>query len=74
MWWDAISKASGIRTAELPAPTRENSLATAPPPYEEKDKENLKLDTQVGTKEADTVAGGSVVQSPAVQTPVTAEK
>lgn len=72
MWWDAISKASGIRTAELPAPTRENSLATAPPPYKEKEK--LKLDTQANTKEADTVAGGSVVQSPVAQTPVAPEK
>ncbi|KAF8422635.1 PH domain-containing protein [Tirmania nivea] len=77
-WWDAISKASGIRTAELPSPTpaatRENSLATAPPPYEEKEKGNLKLDTQAGTPGAGIVTGGSVVQSPVAQTPVTPAK
>lgn len=77
-WWDAISKASGVRTAELPVPTpapsRENSLAvgTAPPAYAEKEKGNLKLDTAAGQQETGVVPGGSVVQSPVAATPVTA--
>lgn len=77
-WWDEISKASGIKTAELPAPTRENSLAAPPPPYVEKDKENLRLDTHAREDEAEmeagAVAGGSVVQSPVPQTPVAPPK
>jgi len=79
-WWDAISKASGVRTAELPTPTpaasRENSLAVgaAPPAYTEKGKDSLKLDTQVAGQETGVLGGGSVVQSPVAQTPVKSPK
>lgn len=79
-WWDVISKASGVRTGELPsptpAPTRENSLAVgqAPPAYTEKEKENLKVVTDGGQETGTVLAGGSTVQSPVAQTPVTPAK
>ena len=74
-WWDVISKAAGIKTGELPAPTpatsRENILVAGPPPaYDEKDKKTLKLDTN--GQERGEIAGGSVVQSPVAATPIVA--
>lgn len=75
-WWDVISRAAGIKTGELPAPTpatsRESTLVVGPPPpaYDEKDAKALRLDTS--RQEGGELTGGSVVQSPIAATPIVA--
>ncbi|KAF8476875.1 hypothetical protein BDZ91DRAFT_646953 [Kalaharituber pfeilii] len=77
-WWEIISHACGVKTGEKPldspAPTRENTVAStssAPPAYEEKDKENLAIRTK-GGQQTGTITDGATVASPVTTSPTKA--